>query len=220
LARHVPRDGVMMFPWSPRYTAVAFSKLVTGENADLDLIPHTADMRQYADRGIYTSRDTFYRFPLSWWDERIGRTHLTSAADGLVEIRSALETGSVEGEPMAHGVVLRDLSVCADGSTVFITAEWGAERIPDADLSVYVHLLDAENRTPLAQADSTAPVYGWYPTTRWSAGEAVTDHFTLPMQPNAARVAVGMYEQPTPGTFVNYDAPILPIVPCDTTMTR
>jgi hypothetical protein len=56
----------------------------------------------------------------------------------------------------------------------------------------------------IAQADSSAPVYGWYPTSRWSAGEVIYDNYVLPRLPQATDVSLGMYEQPTPGKFQNY----------------
>jgi hypothetical protein len=63
----------------------------------------------------------------------------------------------------------------------------------------------------IAQADSSAPVYGWYPTSRWSANEVIYDNYVLPRLPEATAVSFGMYEQPTPGQFVNYGTQNLPL---------
>ena len=54
LAKHVPREGgsaVMTLPWGPRYDAVAFSKYVSGENADLALVDHKANFGVLAAQG-------------------------------------------------------------------------------------------------------------------------------------------------------------------------
>jgi hypothetical protein len=209
LASRTPRDGgkaVFMLPWGPRFHAVAFSKYVTKENADLPIVSHNTDFGVLVAQGsvIYTSKDTFYRFPLSWWDSRIGRAYLSSAADGLVAIRPAPLTEKPAGTAIdvAHGVVLHHVGLCLSDTAVHLTIGWGARQLPDADLSVFVHLLGGE--TMIAQADSSAPVYGWYPTSRWSAGEVVYDNYLLPRLPEATAVSFGMYEQPTPGQFVNY----------------
>lgn len=219
-AQHIPRDGgraVLMLPWSSRYTAVAFSKYVTGENAGLGMAKHTADFAALRDAGhtLYTFRDVFYRFPLAWWDAQIGRVSLSSPAPGVVAILSAPtvapETAPLTGGELAHGVAAREVSACRAETEIRVTMWWQAMRPPDADLSVFVHLLSAESPVPLAQADSAAPVYGWYPMTRWQAGEVVTDQYAVGLADGAARVKIGFYEQPEPGKFVNYDAAELPL---------
>ncbi len=216
LAKHVPREGgkaVMMLPWGPRYDAVAFSKFVTKENADLRLVTHKADFGALASQGdiLYTSKDTFYQFPLAWWDSQIGRAYLSSAADGLVAIRRAplTQAGGRPEDVIGHGIVMRATSLCVSGSDIHLTISWGAEQKPDADLSVFVHLLAGD--TMIAQADSSAPVYGWYPTSRWSAGEVIYDNYVLPRLPEATDVSIGMYDQPAPGQFTNYGALKLPL---------
>lgn len=219
-AKRVPRDdgrGVLMLPWSSRYTAVAFSKYVTGENADLRIATHKADFGALARAGdtIYTFRDIFYRFPLDWWDVQIGRAYLSAAAADVVSIRTAPYP-----EPPAMfatmkllppGILYQGAHVCRDTNTLHLIIFWQAQRPTDTSLSVFVHLLGAEGDAPIAQADSSAPVYGWYPTTRWSPGETVIDRYTLPFEPNGARLRFGFYTQPEPGTFVNYEAATLPV---------
>ncbi|NDJ79352.1 MAG: DUF2723 domain-containing protein [Chloroflexi bacterium] len=112
--RHVPRDGqpALMLPWGPRYSAAAYSRLVTEENADLLLVDHKGDYEELLDSGyqLYTEWETFYTYPLPWpnalnpnpdntstwwperlgWDGRLGRFHITSAAPGLVQLSNTL----------------------------------------------------------------------------------------------------------------------------------
>jgi hypothetical protein len=219
LATRTPRDNgkaILMMPWGPRYDAIAFSKFVTKDNADLRIVTHKADFGALAAQGntLYTSKDTFYRFPLEWWDGQIGKAYLSSsAADGLVAIgrEPRIEAPSESDQPIAHGVTRKQFSICKviKNDTgdfygdIYLTVWWRADSKPDADLSVFVHLIDSYDSVAI-QADSSAPVYGWYPTTRWSVGEVVRDDYRLPLLSDAKAVMFGMYEQPTPGQFVNY----------------
>ncbi|MBX3065359.1 MAG: DUF2723 domain-containing protein [Anaerolineae bacterium] len=216
-AQRVPRDGghaVLMLPWGPNYTAVGFSKYVTGENADLRLIPHTVDFRSLArenDR-IYTFKDVFYRFGLDFWDAQFGRVYLSTAAEDVIAIkREPLIAQPLPDEiPVTDGIFLRSLSACNDANELQITIVWRAQHRPGRDFRVFVHLLSAQSDVPLTQADSTAPVYGWYPTSRWSAGEVIYDLYTLPRLPDGVRLAVGMYEQVN-DEFRNYGRTVLPL---------
>jgi hypothetical protein len=219
LATRVPREGgqaTLWLPWGPNFTAIAFSKYVTGENADLTIVAHNqgrvSDLLA-SGQAVYTARDTFYRYPLDFWDgqlREIGaeRAYLSAAAEGVVSIRrtplTANDTSGLgEAVEVAHGVLRRNVSACLTPDTVQLTVVWGAIRQPARDLSVFVHLLGADSPVPLAQADSAAPVFGWYPTTRWTAGEVVYDHYALLRSPDATRILIGMYEQ-IDGQFRNY----------------
>ncbi len=216
LATRTPRDNgkaILMMPWGPRYDAIAFSKFVTKDNADLRIVTHKADFGALAAQGnsLYTSKDTLYRFPLAWWDGQIGRAYLSSAADGLVAIRREprIEPAAESDQAMAHGITRQQFSICkvidekAATSWIRLTVWWRADSKPDADLSVFVHLIDSYDAVAV-QDDRSAPVYGWYPTSRWSAGEVVRDDYSLPLISATKAVSFGMYEQPTPGQFVNY----------------
>jgi hypothetical protein len=215
-ARRVPRDAgraVLMLPWSSRHTAVGFSIHVTGENADLRLVTHNADLGVLVAAGhtLYTFRDTFYRFPPEWWAARIGGAALSSPADEVVAVRPAPLIGDLPPEaiPVAEGIVLRAARLCRMEDTSQLAIVWQASEAPGADLSVFVHLISGEDPTPLAQADSSAPVYGWHPTSRWMPGEIVEEHYRLPSVPGGDRVAFGFYAQLAPGIFEDYPAAIL-----------
>lgn len=214
LAKHVPREAghdVFMLPWGPRYAAVAFSKYVTGENADLPLVTHNADFGALAARGdiIFTARDTFYQFPLSWWDQKMGHVYLSSAGDGLISIRTRPLTQVGNEQSIGHGVVMHNYSVCASEKDLHLTITWGAAQKPDADLSVFVKLLQGD--AVVAQADSNAPVYGQYPTMRWSQDEVVYDNYVLPRTPGATDISFGMYLQQPSGEFTNYGVTKVPL---------
>jgi hypothetical protein len=57
----------------------------------------------------------------------------------------------------------------------------------------------------IAQADSQNPVYGWYPTTKWGAGEIVREDYRLdvPAGKTPRLLAVGMYTRDAAGAFHN-----------------
>lgn len=65
------------------------------------------------------------------------------------------------------------------------------------DYQTFVHLRDPANGQNVAQADGP-PLAGWYPTSWWPAGEAVTDwrNFPLPadLPPGRYRLVVGFYD--------------------------
>ncbi len=199
-ARGIPRDQgapILMLPWGPRHTAVAFSVYVTGENADLRLVKHTADLGALSREGtLYTLRDTFYRFPLEWWRERLGAVHLSSPALDVVRVSTAPQRAdSAQVQAIGEDIGLLSVSCTLKEIGYVLDVEWIALRAPEHDLSVFVHLLPSEGDVPLAQGDVFAPVYGWYPTRLWSAGEVVRDHYWVPNVPGGTRIAFGLYRQ-------------------------
>ncbi|PJF37168.1 MAG: hypothetical protein CUN49_01750 [Candidatus Thermofonsia Clade 1 bacterium] len=208
-AKRVPRQAatpILMLPWGPRHAAVAFSVYVTGENADLRLVKHTADLAALSREGaLYTLRDTFYRFPLTWWREQLGAAHLSAPALDVVQIRTVPQRAD-EALEIAEGVGLVSAALCRAAEGYRLDIEWAALRKPERDLSVFVHLLSAESDVPLAQADSSAPVYGWYPTTLWQAGELVRDQYLVPQAQGGKRLAFGLYWQPESGRFETFKA--------------
>jgi hypothetical protein len=65
----------------------------------------------------------------------------------------------------------------------------------------------------LTQADKAHPVDGWYPTTRWRAGEIVRDSYLLPVPAGSAPAAVrvAMYRSDPAAGFVNSPWLSLPV---------
>lgn len=208
-ARRIPRTGeqaILMLPWGPRHAAVAFSIYVTGENADLRLVKHTADLAALSREGVlYTLRDTFYRFPLDWWRAQLGAAHLSAPALGVVQISTAPQRAD-DAREVTEGVGLVSAHVCRAESGYLLDVTWAAMRKPERDLSVFVHLLSDSSDVPLTQADSSAPVYGWYPTTLWQAGERVRDRYWLSTAADGTRIALGLYWQRQDGAFESFKA--------------
>ncbi len=83
------------------------------------------------------------------------------------------------------------------GQPVTLTLTWQAERRPDADYQVLIHVLDAAGRE-VGNFDGP-PLAGAYPTSWWDAGEVVTDTHTFqaPRAPGRYTVQVGLYRLDT-----------------------
>jgi 4-amino-4-deoxy-L-arabinose transferase-like glycosyltransferase len=64
-------------------------------------------------------------------------------------------------------------TAAAAGTSLPLTLTWECLATMDADYTVFVHLVDNDNR-PLAQADGQ-PLGGAYPTSFWNVGERVVD---------------------------------------------
>lgn len=199
LARETPPGAALMLAWGPRHFAVGFAKDVLGELSDIRLVDHKADFAALVAEGrLVTPPYTFYNQPIAWWQERLGsEVFLRAAAPNLVEIDTTPE--------MVEGVTALDAletSVECRDDTILLRVTWAAPEMPAEDWSVFVHLLD-ESGALLAQADQSAPVYGWRPLTTWLPGEAIRDIYPLPRVQGAAAIRFGLYHQLADGTFKN-----------------
>ena len=177
----------------------------------------------YLENGetLITLPDTFYVFPLTIWNEWIGEAHLSSYAPGIVKISSQpdLSTDDDVYNLLNNGVSLvnYDLAEIVEG-TLQLSLWWRAETTIPVDYSVFVHLSRVEQPESeadiLAQFDSAAPVYGWYPTSRWSVGELVRDDYVITLPDGYEGplfIRVGMYHQLGNGSFENFESLVLPI---------
>ena len=124
------------------------------------------------------------------------KVYLRAAAQSLVEISMTPE----HAEAATLDAVDAEVECRADAVLLHVT--WAAPDTPTEDWSVFVHLLDA-NGNLLAQADQSAPVYGWRPLTTWEPGEAVRDIYPLPRVAGASSIQYGLYHQLADGSFKN-----------------
>jgi hypothetical protein len=83
--------------------------------------------------------------------------------------------------------------------TLHLTLYWQALAEMETSYTVFVHLLDAQNRT-WGQTDNL-PVGGTHPTTSWLSGEVVIDKYELVVDATAPageyQIEVGMYDLET-----------------------
>jgi Dolichyl-phosphate-mannose-protein mannosyltransferase len=73
-----------------------------------------------------------------------------------------------------------------------LTFEWSVLRQPQADYTLFVHVLDDEGRQ-IGQQDAQ-PFDGQYPTGLWDAGERVRDVRGIVLPPEARRIRIGWYD--------------------------
>jgi len=96
------------------------------------------------------------------------------------------------------GYDLDKTTVKPDG-TLHLTLYWQALAKMETSYAVFVHLLDAQNRT-WGQQDN-APVKGTHPTTSWLPGEVVSDEYEIVVDATAPageyQIEVGMYDSGT-----------------------
>ena len=96
-------------------------------------------------------------------------------------------------------IELLGYDVAQEGGALTVTLHWRAQQIPQADYTVFVHLLDTGDEA-ISQHDGQ-PQDGAYPTSIWDAGEVVVDEhgLTLPpdLPPGDYGLRVGLYRLET-----------------------
>ena len=85
------------------------------------------------------------------------------------------------------------------GSSLPVILYWQALAKPTHDYTVFVHLLDADDKV-VAQIDAE-PRGGTYPTTVWDVGEIIRDDYLMKLpadlRPGTYRIELGLYEYPS-----------------------
>jgi hypothetical protein len=200
LAEQTPPGSALMLDWGPRYFAVAFAHDVEGQLTGITPVDHKADFEAILQAGqpLITPDFTFYNRPAAWWAERLGGpVYLSAAAPRLVRISTQPDLTT---PPEVIGVERESLVCGAD--SIALHVEWIGPAQSARDYSVFVHLLDLSG-VVIAQADQTAPVYGWRATSSWLPGEVVGDVYPLVRSGEGVRVRYGLYYQAADGSFVN-----------------
>jgi hypothetical protein len=220
------RPLTLMALWGNDYWQLAYAQTYKGKFPHVDLVIHDADFATILAQGnhLLTMSHTFYVRPLSWWDGLLGPVHLQAVAPGVVEIMPEPRLAPKDDDDylldLGNGVVVRRAELRWEtADTLILMVEWQARQELLPNYSVAVHLVSqnppTDPRHVLAQADREHPVAGWYPTSRWLAGEVVTDYYllTVPPQAEAAPQAVrlGMYQLADDGQFQNSDWLSLPL---------
>jgi len=219
-------DQVFVAPWGGDFFAAAYGLNVIGELRGFRIADHRADLTQLArEQRVIVLPSAFDWQPFRGWRERMGgRLFLTSAAMGLIEISAAPALTSADmppGTPMLLGdqieLAASRVRPLNSGRALGLTLYWRAIITPTANYSVFVHASDKDAITSpadiIAQADSAAPVYGHYRTTRWMPGEIVRDDYRIEVPPGKTPrlLAVGMYTRDAAGAFHNLGVVNLPL---------
>ncbi len=111
------------------------------------------------------------------------------AADEVPERRAA---AFEEGITLVGFAAQRDTAAAWLRVTLF----WRASRVPQRDLTVFVHLYDAAGQ--LVASHDGQPVYGQLPTTRWPTDDLIPDRHDFPLPrdlpPGEYTLAAGLYD--------------------------
>jgi hypothetical protein len=215
-------------PWGGEFWALSYGRDVTRELQPFDLLPNRADVQQALDRYgiIYTFSDTLYNYGLDWWRKRLGPVYLSSAGVGTIALGTQPPiTERALPHPERAAVAMDDASLALRDWQVkplvddrwLVTLFWQAAAQPDRDYSVSLKATDREIIDDpddiVAQADSSAPVHGWYPTSLWSPGEIVRDDYVLagPFDRPPQTVEISLYTQDAAGNFQNFGRYTIPL---------
>lgn len=115
---------------------------------------------------------------------------------------------SIAGILLGDGIVLERWEIRPlSQEGLHIILYWAAVYTPTADYSSSIHVSDQEiisrPEDIIAQSDYYAPVYGWYPTSRWVPNEIIReDHLIqIPLGRSPRSIHIGMYNRDSTGRF-------------------
>jgi hypothetical protein len=137
---------------------------------------------------------------------RIAAEGFQDAALALYDLRVSAGEGPFEPRMVRFGgqialVGLRSRAQrYAPGQAVTLDLVWRAERKPEADYTVFMHLRRADDGAQIAALDSP-PQNGAAPTSGWSPGQVITETRAVPIPPDAPageyNVIIGLYQYPS-----------------------
>jgi hypothetical protein len=207
---------VILSHWGWDLKAYQYGQIVTGQMACARIVTLDDDLRGILRDGksLYAASHFFYQMSQDEFRQRVGSFRLNSAGLGMLEISRRVQTDAppdLKGPPtpMGSDVTLLGYHITPKVGALDVTLFWKAETKPAGDYAVFVKLSDKDAINGpgdiIAQQDSAAPVYGWYPTSQWQAGEVVREDYGLDIPPGRTPrlLAVGMYTQDASGTFHN-----------------
>ena len=207
-----PPGAVVMALWGQSYFNLSYAQRAEGRLGQRQLVDHRADFQALAaqaDGRVYMSADMPYLFSPDRWRRSLGTPlRLTSAGLGLLAVTAQpLPAPAGPIYEIGDGVALAGWDVRQEPGGMDVVLEWAALHPASADYSTFVYATDqAEIAGPddlISQHDSSAPVYGWYPTSQWQVGEVVREDHWIPLAGDRVprTLFVGMYRN-VDGRFV------------------
>lgn len=197
-ARRDDQPITLMALWGSDYWQLAYAQAFQGKFPNLRLIDQRAPLDQVVtDGGVLTTlTQTFLFRPIHWWEEKLGPVYLETYAPGVIEIRTEARRSDkragrfcVNDELSIESVDLEE-----DPGGYLLKVQWTAEATPQRDYGVVVQLVSAhppDQTTDIVdQVNFAHPVEGWYPTTRWQAGQVVQDVYRLSRAANRHPVSI------------------------------
>ncbi len=220
------RSTTVTTPWGRDFWGLTYAQAFRGQLAGLNLVDHNANPREIVARGdhLLAPLATFYIYPLDWWEEFLGQSlYLSTAAPSVVEM-SLTPPIAADDVPLdtnfdlGNNIHIRSLTQSRlNDNEVIVTVYWQAIEAVNQDYSVAVHLVAKDpplsEADLLDQADSTHPVEGFYPTSRWQKDEIIRDDYliTVPNNNQAEAIRVGMYRFEEGAGFINSEWLSLPV---------
>ncbi len=184
--------------------------------------PHVVSVPHSVEPGIYALR-------VGVLDTHANRALTVTQPDGSQRTRDTLQTirvrrstsvdlsGITRANVRFGNVELIGYTLGADN---LLTTYWRAAQMPNADATMFVHLLDANGQT--VTTFDAPPTNGLLPLSAWDKDEIVIDRRTLKSNADAARIALGLYDpqssqrysaQNTDGARLPDDQVVLPLTP-------
>jgi mannosyltransferase len=102
----------------------------------------------------------------------------------------------LEDVRLGEAIRLRGYDLTRDENLLTLTLYWQADAPPSASYHVFVHVAEALDAPPVAQADGV-PVDWQRPTGTWRTGEVIADTYTVSLdgvKPGLYNLVVGMYD--------------------------
>lgn len=219
------RPITLMALWGNDYWSLAYAQDFQGRLSNINLVDHNADLQSIMDgpHHLLTLSKTFYLRPLSWWDQRFGQVYLSGYAPEIIEVGteppiSEQELATDRFVDLENKVAVKAIEFgWLTSNKLQLTTYWEALADLEMDYSVAVHLVSKDppegQKDIISQADSQHPVGGWYPTSRWEAGEIIRDVYVIEVpegsDPQALRLS--MYHIAKDGSYVNSEWITLPL---------
>lgn len=210
-----PPGSVVMAPWGGMYFSLAYAQRVEGRMTEWQIVDHRANYRELLEGApirVYTHNSTLYVFGPEWWAQQLGEPlRITSAGPEMVILTpEPLDVSTKQITLLGDGIVLNDWAVReVQEGVLHLVTWWSAISPPSRDYSTFAHLTDRDEINQpedlIAQVDYQAPVYGWYPTTKWALNEMIREDRLIYFSPDRVpkTIFVGMYWRDSEGRFLH-----------------
>jgi len=182
------------------YPAAGTQGTISTQNPDTALAESSAALEPLGN-GLAVSRHTLAvppDVPRGEYELRLGGARL-----GPVELRNFAppeNLGDVRDVVFGGQLALVGYQFTPTEDFVGVTAAWRAEKSGLPDYTVFAHLLNADTGERVAGFDAQ-PGGGAWPTSRWAAGEVVTDEWLIALPPDLPPgpyvAVVGVYRPAT-----------------------
>jgi len=98
-------------------------------------------------------------------------------------------------------ITLRGYKASVRPGAVNVTLRWATDGYPDADYTVFLHLVPADDGEQVVAQGDAPPLDGRWPTSLWRPGAELDDTHTIPLPadlpPGVYRLLVGLYDPVT-----------------------